>query len=229
MERALYNTVLAGMALDGKHFFYVNPLEVNPAAIKCNHIYDHVKTVRQQWFGCACCPPNIARILGSLGHYIYTGTDDTLFVNLYIGSEVQVAIGEHTLTLRQDGNYPRDEVIDLEVCCEAPVKATVALRLPAWCPAHVVTLNGEPLTLDARQGYLYVCRQWLSGDGIRLILPMPVRRVRSNPLVRHNRGKLALQRGPLVYCLEQADNGANRGEGEMRVWVDEAEPATGRD
>ncbi|MEA9391442.1 beta-L-arabinofuranosidase domain-containing protein [Acerihabitans sp. TG2] len=209
MERALYNTVLAGMALDGKHFFYVNPLEVHPAAIRCNHIYDHVKPVRQQWFGCACCPPNIARILGSLGHYIYTQTEDALLVNLYIGSELTVDLGSQSLTLRQRGNYPWDEVIELSVDCPVPVTTTLALRLPAWCPSPSLILNGQAILLEARRGYAYLTRQWSAGDTLRLTLPMPVRRVRSHPGVRQNQGKAALQRGPLVYCLEQADNGAD--------------------
>ncbi|XBS70195.1 beta-L-arabinofuranosidase domain-containing protein [Acerihabitans sp. KWT182] len=208
MERALYNTVLAGMALDGKHFFYVNPLEVHPDAIKCNHIYDHVKPQRQQWFGCACCPPNIARLLGSLGNYIYTQAEDTLFVNLYIGSEVTVPAAESTLTLRQMGNYPWDDAVDLTVTGGSRSLFTIALRLPAWCPSPRAMLNGEPVEIHSRQGYVYFTRTWLEGDNIRLTLPMPVRRVRSNPLVRQNIGKVALQRGPIVYCLEQADNGA---------------------
>jgi DUF1680 family protein len=209
MERALYNTVLAGMALDGKHFFYVNPLEVHPGAIKCNHIYDHVKPVRQQWFGCACCPPNIARLLGSLGHYIYTQTSDTLFVNLYIGSEVTVPVGDSPLIVRQTGNYPWEDRITLSVASTSPVAFTIALRLPDWCSAPRAVLNGEPVVAAARRGYLYLTRVWSMDDQIQLTLPMPVRRVRSNPLVRQNLGKVALQRGPLVYCLEQADNGAN--------------------
>ncbi|VFS61631.1 Uncharacterized protein conserved in bacteria [Kluyvera cryocrescens] len=133
MERALYNTVLGGMALDGKHFFYVNPLEVHPNTLKFNHIYDHVKPVRQRWFGCACCPPNIARVLTSIGHYIYTQRDDALFVNLYIGNSTEVPVGEQTLRLRLSGNYPcrirsrnRDDSPD-------PITHTLALRLPDWC------------------------------------------------------------------------------------------------
>jgi len=209
MERALYNTVLAGMALDGKHFFYVNPLEVHPGAIKCNHIYDHIKPVRQQWFGCACCPPNIARLLGSLGNYIYTQTENTLFVNLYIGSEVTIPAGDDSLTLRQTGNYPWDDTLHFTVACRAPVAYTLALRMPGWCPSPRAELNGEPVEIRSRQGYVYLTRTWKEGDTIQLTLPMPIRRVRSNPLVRQNQGKVALQRGPLVYCLEQADNGAN--------------------
>ena len=89
MERALYNTVLGGMALDGKHFFYVNPLEVHPKSLKFNHIYDHVKPVRQRWFGCACCPPNIARVLTSIGHYIYTPRQDALYINMYVGNSME--------------------------------------------------------------------------------------------------------------------------------------------
>lgn len=106
MERALYNTVLGGMALDGKHFFYVNPLEVQPNSLKFNHIYDHVKPVRQRWFGCACCPPNIARLLTSLGHYIYTPREEALYINLYVGNQVEIPVGEKTLRLRISGDYP---------------------------------------------------------------------------------------------------------------------------
>ena len=106
MERALYNTVLGGMALDGKHFFYVNPLEVHPKSLKFNHIYDHVKPVRQRWFGCACCPPNIARVLTSLGHYIYTPHGDVLYINLYVGNSVEIPVGNEALRLRISGNYP---------------------------------------------------------------------------------------------------------------------------
>ncbi|WJY13669.1 glycoside hydrolase family 127 protein [Pectobacteriaceae bacterium CE90] len=209
MERALYNTVLAGMALDGKHFFYVNPLEVHPGAIKCNHIFDHIKPVRQQWFGCACCPPNIARLLGSLGNYIYTRSEETLFVNLYIGSEVTLLVGEHFLTVCQTGNYPWDDTVNITVTCPSATSFTLALRLPGWCPEPQAILNGEPVDMTPRRGYVYFTRTWSEGDNIQLILPMPVRRVRSNPLVRQNLGKVALQRGPLVYCLEQADNGDN--------------------
>lgn len=207
MERALYNTVLGGMALDGKHFFYVNPLEVHPKILKFNHIYDHVKPVRQRWFGCACCPPNIARVLSSIGHYIYTPREEALYINLYIGNSVEIPIGNDALKLRISGNYPWHE--DVTIAIESPltVQHTLALRLPDWCPDAKVTLNGLAVEQVIRKGYMHITRRWQEGDTLTLTLPMPVRRVYGNPLVRHVAGKVAIQRGPLIYCLEQADNG----------------------
>ncbi len=207
MERALYNTVLGGMALDGKHFFYVNPLEVHPKSLNFNHIYDHVKPVRQRWFGCACCPPNIARVLTSLGHYIYTPREDGLYINLYVGNSAEVAVGNETLRLRISGEFPWQEKVTIAIDSAQPVQHTLALRLPDWCDAPQVSLNGVPVTSEARKGYLHINRRWVEGDTLTLTFPMPVRRVYGNPLVRHVAGKVAIQRGPLVYCLEQADNG----------------------
>jgi len=209
MERALYNTVLGGMALDGKHFFYVNPLEVQPNSLKLNHIYDHVQPVRQRWFGCACCPPNIARVLTSLGHYIYTPREDALFINLYVGNSVDIPVGNDTLRLRISGNYPWQEEVSIHIDSPQPVQHTLALRLPDWCPDAKVSLNGEAAAGEVKKGYLHLNRAWREGDTLTLTLPMPVRRVYSNPLVRHLAGRVAVQRGPLVYCLEQADNGEN--------------------
>ena len=207
MERALYNTVLGGMALDGKHFFYVNPLEVHPKSLKFNHIYDHVKPVRQRWFGCACCPPNIARVLTSLGHYIYTPHGDVLYINLYVGNSVEIPVGNEALRLRISGNYPWQEQVKIVIDSSSPVNHTLALRLPDWCDKPQVTLNGAPVTQDVRKGYLHISHLWQEGDTLQLTLPMPVRRIYGNPLVRHQAGQVAVQRGPLVYCLAQADNG----------------------
>ena len=210
MERALYNTVLAGMALDGKHFFYVNPLEVHPVSIPFNHLYDHVKPVRQRWFGCACCPPNIARLLASLGHYIYTQRPEGIDINLYIGSDAEIQIGEQRLHLRQSGGYPWQDRVLIEMDCDCPLAATIALRLPDWCADPQISLNGTPLQVapQVQRGYLRLTREWCSGDRLELTLPMPITRVKGNPLLRHVAGKVAIQRGPLVYCLEQADNGS---------------------
>lgn len=207
MERALYNTVLGGMALDGKHFFYVNPLEVHPKSLKFNHIYDHVKPIRQRWFGCACCPPNIARVLTSLGHYIYTPRADALYINMYVGNSVEIPVENGALKLRIGGNYPWHEQVKIAIDSVQPVRHTLALRLPDWCPEAKVTLNGLEVEQDIRKGYLHIRRTWQEGDTIILTLPMPVRRVYGNSLARHVAGKVAIQRGPLVYCLEQADNG----------------------
>jgi len=199
MERALYNTVLGGMALDGKHFFYVNPLEVHPKTLRFNHIYDHVKPVR--------CPPNIARLLTSLGHYIYTPRPDALYINLYIGNSIEVPVGDKVLRLRVSGNFPWQEKVVITIDSPLPVQHTLALRMPDWCDAPQVALNGVAVEKTVRKGYLHIHRTWQEDDTLTLTLPMPVRRIYGNPLVRHVAGKVAIQRGPLVYCLEQADNG----------------------
>lgn len=209
MERAFYNTVLGGMALDGKHFFYVNPLETQPAAIPHNHIYDHVKPVRQRWFGCACCPPNIARTLVAIGHYLFTPRPDALFINFYAGSKGQFTVNGGDLHLTISGNYPWDGNIEIAFANAQPVTHTLALRLPSWCDSPQVRVNGDIATGEIVKGYLHLRRAWQRGDVIFLQLPMSAKRIYANPRVRHTAGKVALQRGPLVYCLEQADNGAD--------------------
>ncbi len=163
--------------------------------------------MRQRWFGCACCPPNIARVLTSLGHYIYTAQPGTLFINLYVGNSVAIPVGDQTLQLRISGNYPWQEQVSIDITSAQPVSHTLALRLPDWCDNPQLTLNGEAIAGEVRKGYLYLTRRWQEGDSLSLTLPMPVRRVYGNPQVRQQAGKVALQRGPLVYCLEEADNG----------------------
>ena len=207
MERALYNTVLAGMSLDGTRFFYVNPLETVPRVMPGSHVYDHVKPVRQRWFACACCPPNIARLLASIGRYVYTQRDDALYVNLYLGSEAEFERNGAHFKLRQRGDYPWDGRIELDVLADAPFATTLALRLPEWCAQPQLQVNGEAVQIDADKGYARLTRRWHPGDCIVLELPMPVRRVSAHPSLRQAAGKVALQRGPLVYCLEQVDNG----------------------
>lgn len=210
MERALYNTVLAGMALDGKHFFYVNPLEVHPKSIQHNHIYDHVKPTRQQWFGCACCPPNIARIIGSIGNYIYSIKDDGVLVNLYIGNKTHIELPQGQLLLEQNGNYPWQDSIQIDVSPTMPLRTKIALRIPDWCHSPILFINDQQQELESiiSQGYAEIDRIWKAGDRIRLSLPMDVMVIRGNPLLRHADGKIAIQRGPLVYCIEEQDNGA---------------------
>lgn len=214
MERALYNTVVGGMSRDGKHFFYVNPLEVDPKACGgANRKYDHIKPVRQEWFGCACCPPNVARLLASLGEYIYTLHEGTLYTHLYIGGEAQLEVGGGKVKLKQASNYPWDGKIRLEVEPDGAAGSfALALRIPGWCKRASLKLNGSAYPLNDQtvvNGYVRIEREWAAGDRVELDLEMPVQRVYSHPLVRANAGKVAVQRGPLVYCLEEADNGAN--------------------
>lgn len=212
MERALYNTVIAGMSRDGKHFFYVNPLEVNPKSCGGkNKNYDHVKPVRQEWFGCACCPPNIARLLSSLGSYIYSVQDDTIYHHLYVGGEANLKVNGTNVMLKQESRYPWQGDITIEVAPEKTQNFAVALRIPHWCGGNAsVRVNGQLIPADSLEvvnGYAVIKREWSSKDVIALSLEMPVMRVHSHPAVQSNAGRVALQRGPLVYCLEEADNG----------------------
>ncbi|GHC15463.1 hypothetical protein GCM10010082_02530 [Kushneria pakistanensis] len=208
MERALYNNVLAGMSLDGQHFFYVNPLEVDPKVLADNPILEHVKPVRQRWFTCACCPPNLARLIASLDRYVVGCADDTAWVHLYIGGEFELPLSAGTLRLHQETDMPWQGAVTLTIGADVPVQARLALRIPAWAEGFEVSLDGERLDAEmSSNGYLELERQWQDGDRIALRLEMPVRRVYPHRALRHDAGRVALQRGPLVYCLEQADNG----------------------
>jgi uncharacterized protein len=210
LERALYNTVIAGMARDGKHFFYVNPLEVWPDACRHNPGKHHVKPVRPGWFACACCPPNVARLISSLGEYIYSTNEDTLFTHLYIGGEATVQLNGSNVTVRQESSLPWDGAVNLHVVPEQAGVFTLAMRIPSWSGKSAgLRVNGEPVDLDAcvKDGYAYLTRNWQADDRIELELPMDIQRVRAHPQVRANAGKAAIQRGPLVYALEAIDNG----------------------
>ncbi|WP_256761868.1 glycoside hydrolase family 127 protein [Cohnella sp. WQ 127256] len=215
MERVLYNGILSGISLDGKGYFYVNPLEVWPAACDIRDDLRSVARTRQAWFGCACCPPNIARLIASLGQYIYSynENDREWFVHLYIGGQAHQTIDGHQVQLTQQSNYPWDGNISFTVAMEQEQSAefTLALRLPGWCKEASLKVNGEAVELTSitSKGYAKLKRVWASGDRIELVLPMTVEKVRSNPKVRENIGKLALQRGPIVFCLEETDNGDN--------------------
>ncbi|OBZ12212.1 glycoside hydrolase family 127 protein [Bacillus sp. FJAT-26390] len=215
MERALFNTVIAGMSRDGRHFFYVNPLEVTPDVCDGkNKNFNHVKPVRQEWFGCACCPPNIARLLASLGEYVYSTKGNTIYSHLYIGGEMELALGDTTVKLNQHSSMPWEGSARFEVTLEQPASFALALRIPDWSENAAVLINGEayPIADQIVDGYARIERQWISGDVVELALEMPIQRVRSHPLVKQNAGKVALQRGPLVYCVEEADNGPLLGQ-----------------
>ena len=212
MERALYNTVLAGMGHDGKSFFYVNPLEVEPHACGSNHIYHHVKPTRQRWFGCACCPPNVARLLASLGQYVYTVRENTVYTHLYISGQADIELdGNRRLILEQETNYPWSGSIQFTINADQEANFTLALRIPDWCENAEISINGELRSLSGLivEGYAMLNGTWKTGDQIHLVLSMPVVRMKGHPLVRHTSRKVAIQRGPLVYCLEEADNGKN--------------------
>ncbi|MDR0553252.1 MAG: glycoside hydrolase family 127 protein [Treponema sp.] len=209
MERALYNAVLSGMSLDGNRFFYVNPLEVWPRACERDFSKNHVKIERQKWFGCACCPPNLARLLASLAHYAFTSSfDGSLLMHLFIGGEfIHKTGGDAVISVKT--RYPWEGTVAVAISPEKPVKFRYAFRIPSWCETYGVTLNGEAVSPGVDRGYAFLTREWKKGDVIEITFDMPVRVNEANPAVRENAGKIALSRGPIVYCLEEADNGPN--------------------
>ncbi|MGB4219273.1 MAG: beta-L-arabinofuranosidase domain-containing protein [Bacillota bacterium] len=227
MERALYNGVLSGMSLEGTKFFYVNPLSVDPEICKGRYDHHHVKPTRQGWFGCACCPPNIARLLASIGQYIYSQGKDGLYMHLFAASEATFAIGGSRVKLVQQTDYPWDGTVRIKLEMDAPLGFGLNIRIPGWCDDPKLVVCGESIVVTVPQdGYVRIHRTWTSGDEVVLELPMPVTKVWASTRVSDNVGKVALQRGPVVYCVEEADNGPNLAElwlpadAELRVEMD---------
>ena len=210
MEKALYNGALSGMSQNGKRFFYVNPLEVQPEVCEQREDHKHVKPTRQKWFGCACCPPNLARLLASIGSYIYSQNEEQLFVNLYADNQSEFEFKGQNVEVSQKTNYPWDEEIEIKLKAEKEVEFELALRIPGWCRKAALQLNGKNIDLTEiiEAGYAKIKRKW-QNDRIKLILKMPVEKIYANPEVREDIGKVSLQRGPIVYALEEVDNGKN--------------------
>ena len=212
IERALYNGILSGVALDGRRFFYANPLAACPGpdgSTPGNPAW--LKASRQDWFDCACCPPNLARLLASLGGYVYTQGPAEARVNLYVESDGRFDLGGQEVVLSQETDYPWDGRVRFRVKTGAAIAFALALRIPAWTQKARLRVNGRPIAVAARlrKGYVSVRRVWRDGDVVELDLPMPVERIEAHPKVRQDCGRIALQRGPIVYCLEEADNGAD--------------------
>jgi DUF1680 family protein len=208
MELAIYNGALSGMSLDGTKYFYVNPLEIRPGTCARNPGFKHVKPVRQSWYGCACCPPNIARLISSIGSYAYTLQDADLYAHLYVGSVTRVKLNGVEFELKQESGLPYAGNVRFLVKAAVPAQFHLHLRIPGWATNWRCKVNGieiQGASLD--KGYLKISRIWQSGDTVELDLDMSVRVLQSNPKVSNNVGKLALQRGPLVYCIEEVDNG----------------------
>lgn len=196
VERALYNGALSGVSLQGDRFFYVNPLASNG---------DHH---RQEWFGVSCCPPNIARLIASLGGYIYSEGPEDAYIHLYIGSRATLNVGGRAVKLRQTGSYPWDGDISVSVELDEPTAFGLNLRIPGWCRSFEISINGENVTelVQIDKGYVRLERTWKTGDTVDLRLEMPVERVMAHPAVSENVGHVALQRGPIVFCLEGVDH-----------------------
>jgi len=210
LERIIYNGFLSGVSLSGDTFFYQNPLASDG-------------TNRRPWFKCACCPPNILRFMASIPGFAYAHRDNDLYVNLFIAGSATVKMANNTVTLNQRTRYPWDGQIKITVTPERPARFAINIRIPGWAQNQPVPsdlyrfmknrpekvtlkLNGKALPLDIKKGFARINRAWQKGDAIELLLPMPVRRVLAHEKVTNNTGKVALQRGPIVYCAEWADN-----------------------
>ena len=211
LERTLYNGMLSGISIDGTRFFYPNPLESEGD-------YN-----RSEWFGCSCCPSNISRFIPSVSGYIYAIRADSLYVNLYIASEANVAIGKEDVNLIQQTNYPWNGEISVSINPKNPVAITLCLRIPGWARNEVLpgglyrfaqpsnlspslSVNGKLRQLKITDGYARITRIWRKGDVVELSLPMPVRKVLAIDQIADNRNKVALTRGPIVFCAEEIDN-----------------------
>jgi hypothetical protein len=274
-ERTLYNGYLSGVSIAGDTFFYQNPLESNGGN----------RSQRSAYFDVACCPANLARLMAQLPGLIYSQSSTSapeLFVNLFVGSEATTTLGARTVKIAQVTDYPWKGDIAMTIDPDRAATFSVNVRIPGWSreavvpsdlyrfattstESPVVSVNGKAMALKIEGGFMKIRRQWTKGDRITVSLPMPVRRVLSHDQVADNKGKAAIERGPLVYCLEAADNGpatgtltlpvttalshefkadllkglevirgktgdqtitaipyfawANRGRGEMRVWI----------
>ena len=204
MELSFYNTVLAGMQLDGKRFFYVNPLEVIPGISGKTVTHKHVLPSRPGWYDCACCPPNVSRLVSSFGSYAYSESDDTFFIDQYAGGTVRTQKG---FRLSCQTNFPNDGAVCYRVAGDGD--GTIAIRIPAWSVDTSVCINGREILLSdvTVDGYAYLAGPWKDGDEIKLLLDMTARIVYASSRVAADSGKVCVKRGPLVYCAEEADNG----------------------
>lgn len=222
-ERALYNTVLSGIAQDGKSFFYVNPLEVWPDNCMERTSKEHVKPVRQTWFGVACCPPNIARTLASMGQYIYFTDGDTLYVNLYISNRAESELAKGRVRIEMESDLTNSGHIEIRAVRDGGEQGySLALRIPDYAKTYTIRRDGEAaaealegqirLAADGiriEKGYLYIEGIQEKETAVAIDFQVLPQFVRANPKVREDAGKTALVKGPLVYCLEETDNGGN--------------------
>jgi hypothetical protein len=194
LELALYNGALSGLSRDGEHYFYANPLESNGSA------------ERWEWHTCPCCTMNVSRLVASVGGYFLSTATDGIAFHLYGGIAASREVAGTEVEIREASNYPWSGDITINIDPASPAQFDVKLRVPGWSKAHTIAVNGEAVTTEPVNGYVTIIRVWTKGDTITMDLPMPAERVYANPGVIMDVGRVALKRGPLVYCIEEADN-----------------------
>ncbi len=203
MELQLFNAALAGMQLDGQRYFYVNPLEVNPRVTMVRNDNKHVLVERPKWHACACCPPNLARLITSLGSYLYSEDDNAVYAHLYVGSTAKTSHAEIELQTA----YPWKGEASYTLRCCSGKEFALSIHIPAHARNLHIRVNGNEFAPEIVNGYCAISRLWQDGDQVELRFDMPPRRVYANPLVRDAAGQVALARGPIIYCIEGVDNG----------------------
>lgn len=213
LERTLYNGLISGVSLDGGSFFYPNPLSSNG------------KYSRKPWFGCACCPSNVSRFIPSLPGYVYAVKNDQVYVNLYLSNKAELKVDKKKILLKQETGYPWNGDIRLKIT-QGNQDFTMKLRIPGWVrgnvlpgdlysytdnqkPAYQVAVNGQTVESDVNDGYLSIARKWKKGDVVEVHFDMIPRIVKANPKVEADHGRVAVERGPIVYCAEWPDNRFN--------------------
>lgn len=217
LERILYNGMLSGISLDGKCFFYPNPLESDGI-----YKFNQGNLTRAGWFECPCCPTNMIRFLPSISNLIYDVNKEGIIVNLFIANEAKIPFGQTEVNISQQSNYPLDGNIKIAVNPKSKTQFALKIRIPDWAmnkfPSELysyknsintaikLTVNGKQLNYKTEGGYLVLDRKWKKGDLIDLDIPMEVRTIAAHPLIEDDKGKTAIQYGPLVYCLEKTDN-----------------------
>jgi hypothetical protein len=211
LEKTLYNSMLSGVSLSADRFFYPNPLESNG------------QHNRSEWFGCACCPSNVARFIPAIPGYLYAVTDKNLYVNLYVSNEATIALKDNNIALSQSSGFPWNGNVALEINPEKSEKFILSLRIPGWSANEaipgdlyrfadqdttigVITVNGELAEYTVEDGYAHISRKWNAGDKVEFEFPMPVRKVVADERIKADEGKVAIQKGPVIYCAEWPDN-----------------------
>ena len=202
MERELYNGALSGMQLDGKRFFYVNPLEADPKRSGILPELKHSLIERPQWYSCACCPPNLARLITSLGKYIFGEDDECIYAHLYIGCEAELEHARITL----DSNFPWQCSGEFTICPKTDTEFSLAICIPAYAEKAELSVNQKGGDYTVRDGYAYIKRHWTAGDKVRFSFAGEPRLIASDERVKNTAGCAALAMGPLIYCFEQIDN-----------------------
>ncbi len=208
LEQTLYNTVLSSVSCEGDKFFYANYLSVFPERFEHSSaaVIDKMKAQRQEWFDVACCPPNVARLMGSLGSYMYSQGSDSLYIHLYAGNRAEFNTGGIGAKLSISTEYPWDGYVRIALDFKKEKVFSLGLRIPGWCRNWSVKVNGAEVPYEVQKGYCIIRRAFIN-DIIELNLSMTVMQVEARPEIRENCGRVALQRGPVVYCIEEADNG----------------------